>query len=68
MKVKELEKTVNVAWSPSSHHPIFLATGTAAQQLDASFNTSAALELYGLNLSEPGLDMEFSASVASPNR
>lgn len=68
MKVKELERTVNVAWSPANHHPILLAAGTAAQQLDASFSTSASLELYSLNLAEPGLDLELKCSVPSQNR
>jgi len=37
MKLKEVDRTVNVAWSPADHHPIHLAGGTAAQQLDATF-------------------------------
>ena len=37
MKVKEIARTANIAWSPASHHPIYLAAGTAAQQLDATF-------------------------------
>ncbi|XP_031840951.2 COPII coat complex component secretory 31 isoform X1 [Nomia melanderi] len=68
MKVKELLKTVNVAWSPPAQYPILLAAGTAAQQLDASFNTSASLDLYSLNLQQPGLDLELKASVASDHR
>ncbi|XP_076232600.1 COPII coat complex component secretory 31 isoform X2 [Calliopsis andreniformis] len=68
MKVKELLKTVNVAWSPPAQHPILLAAGTAAQQLDASFNTSASLDLYSLNLQQPGYDLELKASIASDHR
>ncbi|XP_076291003.1 COPII coat complex component secretory 31 [Lasioglossum baleicum] len=68
MKVKELLKTVNVAWSPPAQHPILLAAGTAAQQLDASFNTSASLDLYSLNLQQPGYDLELRSSVASDHR
>nr|XP_033322132.1 protein transport protein Sec31A [Megalopta genalis]XP_033322133.1 protein transport protein Sec31A [Megalopta genalis]XP_033322134.1 protein transport protein Sec31A [Megalopta genalis] len=68
MKVKELLKTVNVAWSPPAQYPILLAAGTAAQQLDASFNTSASLDLYSLNLQQPGYDLELKSSVASDHR
>ncbi|XP_018057108.1 PREDICTED: protein transport protein Sec31A isoform X2 [Atta colombica] len=68
MKVKELLKTVNVAWSPPTQHPIMLAAGTAAQQLDASFSTSASLDLYSLNLQQPGYEMELQASVPSDHR
>lgn len=68
MKVKELLKNVNVAWSPQAQHPILLAAGTAAQQLDASFNTSASLDLYALNLQQPGYEMEHKVSVPSDHR
>jgi protein transport protein SEC31 len=37
MKVKEIERTANIAWSPADQHPIYVAAGTAAQQLDATF-------------------------------
>ena len=37
MRVKEIDRTANVAWSPASQHPIYIAAGTAAQQLDATF-------------------------------
>ncbi|XP_044758611.1 protein transport protein Sec31A isoform X2 [Coccinella septempunctata] len=68
MKVKDLERTANVAWSPKNCNPIYLAAGTAAQQLDASFNTNAALEIYSLNLTEPGLDLKQHCSVPSEHR
>lgn len=68
MKVKDLERTANIAWSPSNEHPIYLAAGTAAQQVDASFNTNAVVEIYALNLSEPGLDMELKVTVPAEHR
>lgn len=68
MKIKDIERTANVAWSPKNQHPICLAAGTAAQQLDASFNTSAALEIYSLNLTEPGPDMQLISSLPSEHR
>lgn len=68
MKVKELEKTVNLAWSPKSQYPIRIAAGTAAQQVDASFSTNAALELYSVNLGDSSLDLELCCSSPSKNR
>ncbi|CAL1287606.1 unnamed protein product [Larinioides sclopetarius] len=68
MKVKEIDRTANIAWSPAAHHPIYIAAGTAAQQLDATFSTTAALEIYALNLTEPGLDMCMKGSVVSDFR
>lgn len=64
MKIKELQKTVNVAWSPAQQNPIMLAAGTAAQQLDASSN--ALLEIYAANLTDPGYDLILKASHVSP--
>lgn len=66
MKVKELQKTVNVAWSPVQQNPILLAAGTAAQQLDTSFGNTSTLEIYSVNLSDPGYDMELQGSLSSP--
>ncbi len=68
MKVKEIEITANVAWSPKGQYPILLAAGTAAQQLDASFDTTSSLEVYSLNLSESGHDMPKLASIPMESR
>lgn len=68
MKVKDLERTANVAWSPANQETIYLAAGTAAQQLDASFNTNAVLEVYTLNLTDPTLDVELKISIPSEGR
>lgn len=37
MKIKEINRTANLAWSPKQQYPIYLVAGTAAQQLDATF-------------------------------
>ena len=37
MKIKEINRTANLAWSPKQQYPIYLVAGTAAQQLDAPF-------------------------------
>jgi protein transport protein SEC31 len=46
MKIKQFQNTVVSTWSPKLNYPVNIAMGTAAQQLDASFNTSSSLELY----------------------
>ena len=68
MKVKEVLRTGNVAWSPADQHPTYLAVGTAAQQLDATFSTSAAMELFQLNLAETSLEMPCRATLPSEHR
>lgn len=46
MKVKEVKRTANVAWSPSALQDIYLACGTVAQQLDATFRYTDAYHQY----------------------
>ncbi|XP_022916302.2 protein transport protein Sec31A isoform X1 [Onthophagus taurus] len=68
MKVKDLERMANIAWSPITITPIYLASGTAAQQFDASFSTNAALEIFSLNLCDPSSEMEQKSNVQSEHR
>lgn len=68
MKLKEIDRTAMQAWSPSQQHPIYLATGTSAQQLDATFSTNASLEIFELDLDDPSLDMKSCASFTSSHR
>ena len=48
--------------------PIMVAAGTAAQQLDATFSTSATIDIYELNLGESGHDMPKISSTGVDNR
>ncbi|KAM7155721.1 protein transport protein Sec31A isoform 12-T14 [Molossus nigricans] len=42
--------------------------GTSAQQLDATFSTSASLEIFEFDLSDPSLDMKSCAAFSSSHR
>ncbi|XP_048419476.1 protein transport protein Sec31A [Stegostoma tigrinum] len=68
MKLKEIARTAIQSWSPASHHPLYLATGTSAQQLDATFSTNAALEIYELDFSDPSLDAKLRGSLPATSR
>ncbi|KAM9010415.1 protein transport protein Sec31B isoform 2-T2 [Ara ararauna] len=68
MKLKEIERTAVQAWSPANHHPIYLATGTSAQQLDASFSTNATLEIFEVDFRDPSLDMKQRGTLPASNR
>ncbi|KAJ3413614.1 protein transport protein S31 [Chytridiales sp. JEL 0842] len=50
MKLREVDRTATVAWSPSPHHLPLIAAGTVAGALDSSFSTSTELEIYDLNM------------------
>ena len=66
--MKEKSQTGNTAWSPSCHYPIYLATGTVAKQLDATFSTSAKLDILSVDFSQPGMSMECVGSIESEHR
>ncbi|XP_066567626.1 protein transport protein Sec31A isoform X6 [Amia ocellicauda] len=68
MKLKEIDRTAIQAWSPAQHHPVYLATGTSAQQLDATFSTNASLEIFELDLADTTLDMKSCGTFSSPHR
>uniref|UniRef100_A0A8C5B103 Protein transport protein Sec31A n=1 Tax=Gadus morhua TaxID=8049 RepID=A0A8C5B103_GADMO len=68
MKLKEINRTAIQSWSPSQQHPIYLATGTSAQQLDASFSTNACLEIFELDLADTSLDMKSCGTFSSSHR
>uniref|UniRef100_A0A8C9NY10 Protein transport protein Sec31A n=1 Tax=Serinus canaria TaxID=9135 RepID=A0A8C9NY10_SERCA len=68
MKLKEIERTAVQAWSPANNHPIYLATGTSAQQLDASFSTNATLEIFEVDFRDLSLDMKQKGALPASNR
>ncbi|KAM9188245.1 protein transport protein Sec31B isoform 2-T2 [Mergus octosetaceus] len=68
MKLKEIERTAVQAWSPANNHPIYLATGTSAQQLDASFSTNATLEIFEVDFRDPSVDMKQKGTLPASNR
>ncbi|NWU54355.1 SC31B protein, partial [Dromas ardeola] len=68
MKLKEIERTAVQAWSPANNHPIYLATGTSAQQLDASFSTNATLEIFEVDFRDPSLDVKQKGTLPASNR
>ncbi|XP_064163251.1 protein transport protein Sec31A isoform X11 [Anguilla rostrata] len=68
MKLKEINRTAIQAWSPAQQHPVYLAAGTSAQQLDATFSTSASLEIFELDLAEPTLSMKSCGTFSSSHR
>ncbi|XP_074090015.1 protein transport protein Sec31B isoform X2 [Macrotis lagotis] len=68
MKLKELERPAVQVWSPASQYPIYLAAGTSAQQLDASFSTNATLEIFEVDFSDPSLDLKHKGVLSASNR
>jgi protein transport protein SEC31 len=68
MKIKEIDRIGNVAWSPLEVDPVYLAVGTAAQQLDSSFSTTSSLELYQFDINQSGLDLPVKATIPCESR
>ncbi|XP_016075568.1 PREDICTED: protein transport protein Sec31B [Miniopterus natalensis] len=68
MKLKELERPAVQVWSPASQYPVYLATGTSAQQLDASFSTNGTLEIFEVDFRDPSLDLKRKGALSASSR
>lgn len=68
MKLKELKQPAVQAWSPASQCPAYLATGTSAQQLDASFSTNGTLEIFEVDFRDPSLDLKCKGVLSVSSR
>ncbi|XP_058553475.1 protein transport protein Sec31B isoform X10 [Neofelis nebulosa] len=68
MKLKELERPAVQVWSPASQCPVYLATGTSAQQLDASFSTNGTLEIFEVDFRDPSLDLKRKGVLSASSR
>ncbi|XP_032738174.1 protein transport protein Sec31B isoform X5 [Lontra canadensis] len=68
MKLKELERPAVQGWSPASQYPVYLATGTSAQQLDASFSTNGTLEIFEVDFRDPSLDLKHKGVLSASSR
>lgn len=63
MKIKEINnKMAQVAFSPSSLNPIYLASGTASDQNDLNTNARPTLDLYQVDLSSPSSELTLHGS------
>ncbi|XP_063100008.1 protein transport protein Sec31B isoform X2 [Cavia porcellus] len=68
MKLKELKQPAVQVWSPASQYPVCLATGTSAQQLDASFSTNGTLEIFEVDFRDPSLDLKHKGVLSASSR
>ncbi|KAM5320702.1 protein transport protein Sec31B isoform 1-T1 [Glossophaga mutica] len=68
MKLKELERPAVQVWSPANQYPVYLATGTSAQQLDASFSTNGTLEIFEVDFRDPSLDLKRQGVLSASSR
>ncbi|XP_045294533.1 protein transport protein Sec31B isoform X5 [Leopardus geoffroyi] len=68
MKLKELERPAVQVWSPASQCPVYLATGTSAQQLDASFSTNGTLEIFEVDFRDPSLELKCKGVLSASSR
>ena len=68
MAVSAINRTASVAWSPSNHNTVLLAAATAAHQVDASFNTSASLDIFEFNPANIQADLPIRGSIACQER
>lgn len=67
MKIKEIEKTVHLAWSPKCHYPLHLVAGSAAEEFNVS-NSSSALELYEVDPNDGFFNPKIRCAFKSKHR
>ena len=48
-KLKEINAKANYAWSPSNVENVYIAAGTASQQIDTNFNSASKLEIFSVD-------------------
>uniref|UniRef100_F6QXG1 Protein transport protein Sec31A n=1 Tax=Ciona intestinalis TaxID=7719 RepID=F6QXG1_CIOIN len=68
VKIKQVNVGANYAWSPAENHPVYIAAGTAAQQLDATFSSNAKLELYAVDMTDDNYNIKCAGSIETENR
>eukprot|EP00698_Gefionella_okellyi_P004125 TRINITY_DN13861_c0_g1_i1.p1 TRINITY_DN13861_c0_g1~~TRINITY_DN13861_c0_g1_i1.p1 ORF type:complete len:1141 (-),score=252.13 TRINITY_DN13861_c0_g1_i1:7-3429(-) len=68
MKLKEIARNAIVAWSPSAQHPDLIATGAVSGSLDATFSSTAELEIFSLQLAQDTPTLARLGSATSPCR
>uniref|UniRef100_A0A6A7FXH9 Protein transport protein Sec31A-like isoform X2 n=1 Tax=Hirondellea gigas TaxID=1518452 RepID=A0A6A7FXH9_9CRUS len=67
MKVKEVNTTATISWSPSSVTAPHLACATASVHADPA-SKNDALQIYSLNLGEENLSMKLAGSISTDTR
>eukprot|EP00727_Mastigamoeba_balamuthi_P006837 m51a1_g2774 Sec31 (1235) ;mRNA; r:1031910-1036712 len=65
MKLKEVERSATIAWSPLVDNPRLIAAGTVAGSFDIDFNVSNKLELLDLQGEAAGLHVRSSLETVS---
>eukprot|EP00003_Mantamonas_plastica_P027869 TRINITY_DN6107_c0_g1_i3.p1 TRINITY_DN6107_c0_g1~~TRINITY_DN6107_c0_g1_i3.p1 ORF type:complete len:451 (+),score=61.60 TRINITY_DN6107_c0_g1_i3:94-1353(+) len=63
-KLKEADRSATIAWSPTPKNPNLLAAGTVAGHMDHTFQSTAQLELFSLDLADSDMQMPVRGSVS----
>lgn len=67
--MREVKRTVAIAWSPPAQTSPLLAMGTLAGAMDASFSTLAELEIYDLRLDDKAAsEPTQKTTISAPSR
>ena len=67
-RVAGVQRSATVAWSPTSQHATLMAAGTVAGAISDSFDATAQLELFSLDLGARTGDMPLLGSVQTSER
>jgi len=67
-RIAGLSRSATVAWGASAEHASLLATGTVAGAISDSFDTTAHLEVFSIDLSSQNSDMSALGSLETSER
>ncbi len=67
-RVAFVSRGATVAWGPTSNCAGMLATGTVGGAFDGSFDATASLEIFGMELSSKSGHMKVLGSLQAPER
>jgi protein transport protein SEC31 len=66
--LKQIERSATVGFCPLTAGRTLLAAGTVAGAIDGSFNTSATLDIFSLDLASGSEAPKLAGTVAAPER
>merc|ERR1711991_996399 len=68
MDVKEIRRHGAIAWSKNEEHKDEIAAGTIAGTVDTSFDLTAKVELFSLDITSPAPEMKLVGSAKTEER
>ena len=67
-KLKEINAKANYAWSPGNVENVYIAAGTASQQVDTNFSSTSKLEIFSVDFKTNDLNAPCVGRIETQDR